>query len=256
MSGAYTAGEVAKLSGVSVRTLHHYDEIGLLAPSGRTAAGYRQYGDDDLTRLHHILCYRELGFDLRTIATMLDARGGSSVAHLRRQRELLVSRIGQMRRMVQTVEKMMEARKRGIDLTPEEMLEVFGDFDPTEHAVESEERWGDTDAYKESRKRTTKYTKEDWKRLGAEAEATTIALADALGRGVPAGSPEAMELAERARLHIDRWFYACSHEMHAALGDTYVGDERFAKHYEDRRPGLARYVRDAIAANAERAKGG
>ena len=251
---SYSAGDVARLSGVSVRTLHHYDEIGLLSPSGRTRAGYRQYGGDDLERLQQILCYRALGFDLRKIAAILDDPRIDPLDHLRKQRELLESKLEHLSEMVRTVEKMMEARKMGINLNPDEMFEVFGDFDPAEHQAEVEERWGKTDAFKESQKRTSKYKKEDWKRLGKEAEEIGARLADAMRKGLPAGGVAAMDLAEQARLHIDRWFYPCSHEMHRNLGEMYVADPRFAKHYEDRAPGLAVYVRDAIAANADRAK--
>jgi DNA-binding transcriptional MerR regulator len=251
---SYSAGEVSRLSGVSVRTLHHYDEIGLLSPSGRTRAGYRQYETDDLARLQQILCYRALGFDLRNIAAILDDPRIDPLDHLRKQRELLESKVRHLQEMVRTVEKMMEARKMGINLNPDEMFEEFGDFDPTEHAEEAEQRWGKTDAFKESQRRTSKYRKEDWKRLGQEAEEIGAKLAEALRDGAPANSPKAMDLAEQARLHIDKWFYPCSHEMHRNLGEMYVADPRFAKHYEDRQPGLAEYVRDAIAANAERAK--
>lgn len=252
---SYSAGEVARLSGVSVRTLHHYDEIGLLAPRGRTEAGYRQYDDDDLTRLRHILCYRALGFDLRTIATILDDPGAGTLGHLRRQREMLTAKAEELGRMVGTVEKMMEARQMGIDLTPEEMFEVFGDHDPTEHAAEAEERWGGTDAYEESQRRALSYRKDDWNRLRDESEAITTRLVAALRNGAPPDGEEAMDLAEEARLHIDRWFYPCPHEMHRNLAEMYVSDPRFTKHYEDREPGLAAYVRGAVTANAERAKG-
>jgi MerR family transcriptional regulator, thiopeptide resistance regulator len=252
---SYSAGEVSKVSGVSVRTLHHYDEIGLLSPSGRSAAGYRQYQPDDLARLQQILCYRALGFDLRKIATILDDPRIDALDHLRQQRELLNSKVEHLQRMVRTVEKMMEARKMGINLNPDEMFEVFGDFDPAEHAEEAEQRWGKTDAFKESARRTSKYKKEDWKRLGKEADEIGAGLAEAMKSGAAATSPKAMDLAEQARLHIDNWFYPCSHEMHRNLGEMYVADPRFAKHYEDRAAGLAVYVRDAIAANADRAKG-
>ena len=251
---SYSAGNVARLSGVSVRTLHHYDEIGLLSPSGRSAAGYRQYQPGDLERLQQILCYRALGFDLRKIATILDDRRIDALDHLRQQRELLNSKVEHLQRMVRTVEKMMEARKMGINLNPDEMFEVFGDFNPADHAEEVEQRWGKTDAFKESARRTSKYKKEDWKRLGKEAEEIGARLAEAMKSGAPATSAKAMDLAEEARLHIDKWFYPCSHEMHRNLGEMYVADPRFAKHYEDRAPGLAVWVRDAIAANADRAK--
>jgi DNA-binding transcriptional MerR regulator len=249
-----SVGDVARLSGVSIRTLHHYDEIGLLSPSGRTKAGYRRYASEDLERLQQILCYRSLGFDLREIANILDDPHTDPLQHLRRQRELLESRIQDLGKQVRTVEKMMEAKKMGISLSPDEMFEVFGEHDPTEHAEEAEQRWGKTDAFAESRRRTATYRKEDWKRLGREAEEIGAGLAEAMRSGLPASSPAAMDLAEKARLHIDKWFYACSHEMHAKLGEMYVADPRFMKHYEDRQPGLAVYVRDAIAANARRAK--
>jgi DNA-binding transcriptional MerR regulator len=249
-----TVGEVARLSGVSIRTLHHYDEIGLLSPHGRTKAGYRRYASEDLERLQQILCYRSLGFDLREIATILDDPHTDPLQHLRRQRELLESRIQDLGKQVRTVEKMMEAKKMGISLSPDEMFEVFGEHDPTEHADEVEQRWGKTDAFAESRRRTASYRKEDWKRLGQEAEEIGAGLAEALRSGLPPTSAAAMDLAEKARLHIDRWFYACSHEMHEKLGEMYVADPRFAKHYEDRQAGLAVYVRDAIAANARRAR--
>jgi MerR family transcriptional regulator, thiopeptide resistance regulator len=251
---SYSAGHVARLSGVSVRTLHHYDEIGLLSPTGRTRAGYRQYDSDDLARLQQILCYRALGFDLRKIATILDDPRIDTLDHLRQQRELLRSKADHLEAMVRTVEKMMEARKMGINLNPDEMFEVFGDFDPTEHQAEAEQRWGKTDAFKESQQRTARYKKDDWKRLKAEGEEVAVKLADAFKKGLPATSPAAMDLAEQARLHIDRWFYPCPHEMHRGLGEMYLADPRFAKHYEDRAPGLAVYVRDAIAANADRAR--
>jgi DNA-binding transcriptional MerR regulator len=248
-----TAGDVARISGVSVRTLHHYDEIGLLSPSGRSRSGYRQYDGEDLARLQQILCYRALGFDLRRIATILDDPSVDALDHLRRQRELLTSRVAHLQEMVTTVDRMMEARMMGINLNPDEMFEVFGDADPTEHAEEAEERWGETDAYQESQRRTSRYRKEDWQRLKKETEAITAGLARAHQDGAPANSLTAMDLAEQARLHIDRWFYSCSHEMHRNLAEMYVSDPRFAKHYDDRQEGLARYVRDAIHANAERA---
>src|SRR5262245_32817709 len=252
---SYSAGDVARVSGVSVRTLHHYDEIGLLSPSGRTPAGYRQYESEDLARLQQILGYRALGFDLRKITTILDDPRIDTLDHLRKQRELLESKVEHLAGMVRTVEKMMEARKMGINLNPDEMFEVFGDFDPTEHQAEVEERWGKTDAFKESQRRTKKYKKEDWKRLGKEAEEIGARMAEAMKKGEPATGAAAMDLAEQARLHIDRWFYPCSHEMHRNLGEMYVADPRFAKHYDDRAQGLAVYVRDAIVANADRAKG-
>jgi len=135
-----------------------------------------------------------------------------------------------------------------------DMFEVFGDEDPRQYADEARERWGETDAYKVSARRAASHSKEDWLRIKAEQEAIEAGLAAAMHAGLPADSPEAMALAERARLAIDQAFYPCSHEMHVELGSMCVSDPRFMKHYDERSPGLAHYVCDAIAANAS-AKG-
>ena len=250
---SFTVGEVAKFAGVTVRTLHHYDEVGLLSPSGRTAAGYRQYADADLERLQQILCYRELGFGLDDIAAILDDPRNDPVDHLRRQYELLTDRIDRLREMVAAVKKTMEARKMGISLNPEEMFEVFGDDDPTQYAEEAEQRWGETDAYKQSQRRTASYTKDDWLRIKDEGADVERQFAEALASGKPADSPEAMDAAEAHRMQIDRWFYDLSYDMHRGLGDMYLADPRFEEHYEKVATGLAQYVRDAIHANADRA---
>ena len=245
-------GEVAELAGVTVRTLHHYDRIGLLSPSERTAAGYRRYTPSDLDRLHRVLVYRELGFPLEEIATLLDDPGADPVAHLRRQLTLLRDRLERTRAMVAAVEKEMEAQHMGIQLTPEERFEVFGDNDPAQYADEAEQRWGDTDAYRESRRRTTTYTKADWQRIKDEGEEIEQGLAAAMQAGAPADSERAMDAAEAHRQHISRWFYDCPPEMHAGLGRMYVEDERFTAHYEEIAPGLAQYVSTAVQANAAR----
>src|SRR5690348_1491296 len=125
--GPVNVGEVAALAGVTVRALHHYDRIGLLSPSGRTAGGYRDYAPADLDRLHQVLVYRELGFSLEEVATLLDDPDANPAAHLRRQHRLLRERIERTQAMVAAVEKEMEARSMGISLTPEEKFELFGE---------------------------------------------------------------------------------------------------------------------------------
>ena len=247
-----TVGRLAKLAGVSVRTLHHYDEIGLLTPHERAANGYRQYTDADLERLQQILFYRELGFPLEEIATILDDPDTNSLGHLRRQHALLVKRAGQVAEMIAAVEKAMEAVTVGISLTPEERFEVFGEYDPEQYAAEAEERWGDTEAYRQSRRRTAAYTKEDWQRIMADQQGNTQRLGEARRAGLEPTSERAMELAEEHRLVIDRWFYECGHDMHRKLGEMYVEDSRFTAHYEQVEPGLAVWLRDAIAANSAR----
>jgi DNA-binding transcriptional MerR regulator len=252
VSEGRNVGETAALAGVTVRTLHHYDRIGLLSPSARTPAGYRSYSAADLDRLHRVLVYRELGFPLEEIATLLDDPDADPAAHLRRQLALLRDRLDRTRAMVAAVEKEMEAYQMGIQLTPEERFEVFGEHDPAQYDAEVEERWGDTDAYRESRRRTSSYTKDDWLRIKADGEQISRRFAAALRSGVPAESEAAMDIAEEHRQQISRNFYDCPPEMHAGLGRMYVEDERFTATYEAIAPGLAQYVSTAVQANAAR----
>ncbi|MBB5111798.1 MerR family transcriptional regulator [Micromonospora echinospora] len=247
---AYTVGQVARAARVTVRTLHHYDEIGLLRPSGRTPAGYRRYDDADLDRLQLIRYYRELGFPLEEIAEILDDPDADPVAHLRRQHELLSGRIGKLQEMVAAIEHAMEARTLGIQLTPEERFEVFGDFDPDEHAEEAEHRWGDTEAYRQSQERAGRYSKEDWLRNKAENEDWGRRFVALMDSGAPADGPEAMALAEEHRQLITTWWYDCSYEIHTGLADMYMADPRFTEYFETLRPGMAAYLNEAIHANA------
>ena len=129
---------------------------------------------------------------------------------------------------------------------------MFGDFDPDEHAAEAEARWGDTDAYRESARRTAAYSKADWDRIKAEGMAVNRAFADALAAGLPADSTDAMDAAEAHRRQIDGAFYPCSYEMHTGLAAMYLADPRFTATHEAVAPGMARYVHDAILANAAR----
>jgi DNA-binding transcriptional MerR regulator len=248
-----TVSEVAGLAGVSVRTLHHYDAIGLLSPSTHSEAGYRLYRTEDLERLQQILFFRELGFSLEEIRDVLDDPGFDPVEALVVQRELLAEKAARVEAMIGAVDRALEAAQKGIAMDEKDMFEVFGDFDPKEHEDEARERWGETDAYKESARRTARYTKEDWKRIKASQEAIEAEFAEAMVAGKTPDSPEVTAIAEKARLAIDEAFYPCSRKMHANLGRMYIADARFAKHYEDRAPGLARFVCDALLANEARA---
>jgi hypothetical protein len=146
----------------------------------------------------------------------------------------------------------MEARNMGISLTPEERFELFGDGFSEEYAAEAEQRWGDTEAWAQSQRRTSAYSKEDWVRIKQEGEAVERRFAEALRSGVPADSERAMDVAEEHRQQISRNFYDCPPAMHAGLGRMYVEDERFTAHYEEIAPGLAQYVSAAVQANAAR----
>lgn len=242
--------DAAAFAGVSARVLRHYDELGLMTPSSRTTAGYRQYSDDDLARLQRIAAYRELGIGLDDIRRLLDAEPTQAIEQLEQQEALLASAVQRLTRQLAFVTKTRKARTMGVNLTPEEMEAVFGDHDPTQYQEEAEQRWGDTDAYKESHRRTSSYTKEDWARQAAETEAVELQFLSAMSAGLSAESVEAKAAAERHRLQIDSWFYPCSYEMHSGLAEMYVADPRFTAHYDKRGAGLAVYVRDAIIANA------
>ena len=249
---SWSVGAVARLAGVTVRALHHYDRIGLLRPSVRSGAGYRGYDQADLARLQRVLAYRELGFSLEDIGRLLDDPDSDPVAQLRQQHELVLERMERLAQIAAVLERTMEAHTMGIKLTAEEMLEVFGEHDPTQYADEVQERWGDTDAYQQSTRRTSSYTKDDWIRIKAEQEAAGARFAELMAAGLPADGPEAMAAAEEHRLLINRYFYDLSREAHVGLAEMYVTDPRFTKNYEDVAPGLAQYVHDAILANAAR----
>jgi MerR family transcriptional regulator, thiopeptide resistance regulator len=248
----YAIGELASLARVTVRTLHHYDEIGLLRPSGRTVAGHRRYSRTDAERLRQILVYRELDFGLEAISSMLADPGPGVEAHLRTQHRLLRARLDSDRALLKALEKELEARTMGMALTPEEQFEVFGtDKVGGEWAAEAQQRWGDTDAWRESQRRAAMYTKDDWAEMKAQSNATLRAYADAFSSGIPAASEHAMALAEDNRRFISRWFYECSHLMQRNLAEMYIADERFRATYDGVTPGLAQYVHDAIIANAD-----
>ena len=250
---SYSVGQVAGLAGVTIRTLHHYDEVGLLPPSGRSSAGYRIYEESDLRRLQQILFYRELGFTLEEIATIVNDPRTDTVGHLRRQRGLLIARIERLSAMVAAIEHEMEAKMRGIRLTPEERFEVFGNFKPEDYAEEAQQRWGDAEAYRQSQRRVATYNKEDWLKIKAEEEEVRASLAAAFAAGSGPDSEEVMAAAEAHRQHISRWFYECSYDVHRSLTDMYVNDERFRANYDALAPGLAQFIRDAAYANADRA---
>lgn len=246
---AKTVGAVAALTAVSVRTLHHYDHIGLVVPSVRTSAGYRGYTDADIERLHMVLVYRSVGLRLEEIGALLDDSGANVLERLARQHRLLLEQSDRLQHTIKAVEELMSAHRSGIQLTAEEQIEIFGTTAfSTEYADEAEERWGDTDAWKQSRERVSTFTKQDWIDIKAEGDALLQALAEAKRDGVEPGSTEADDLAARHRASIDR-YYDCTAEMHVGLAQMYLADERFTRYYDDVEPGLAQFVHDIVVAS-------
>lgn len=177
----------------------------------------------------------------------------SKLSALVMQRQLLSERAVRVRALIETVDAALESLEKGTVMNKEEMFEVFGDFDPTKYEDEARQRWGNTEAYRESARRTKRYGKKEWAAIKAEGGATLDEMVKLMKAGRRPQEPAAMDLAEKQRLSIDRWFYPCSHEMHRRLGEMYVQDERFTQFYERIAPGLAVYNRDAIVANADRA---
>jgi MerR family transcriptional regulator, thiopeptide resistance regulator len=257
-SASLTVSQLARLSKVSVRTLHHYDEIGLFRAHTRTQAGYRLYTHDDVERLQQILFFRELGFPLEEIRRIVGDDSFDVGAALVMQRRLLVEKIAHLHRILGAVDHALEAKrgepmspakKAGAPATPEEMFDVFG-RDVREHDEEAQRRWGHTKEHQESTRRTAEHGQAQWQQIKDEGRQILVELAELMAREVAAEAAEATAIAERHRQHICRWFYQCSPAMHGGLGEMYVQDARFTATFDDVRPGLAVYARSAWQANA------
>ena len=245
----YKVKEVAELTGLTVRALHHYDAIGLVSPRGRTSAGYRLYAEADLLALQQVLVYRELGLPLERIKQIVKDPAFDRKAAFEDQRRQLRQKLDDTHAMLRAIDKALAALKGEDIMDPKEL---FDGFDPAEHEEEAKARWGHMDAHKESSRRTKGYGAEDWKALKAESDEIMSELAKLLAAGGKPTDEAAMDLAERHRLHIDRWFYPCAHEMHRGLGQMYVADERFTKNLDKHGEGVAAFLSAAIEANADR----
>jgi DNA-binding transcriptional MerR regulator len=248
----YRVKDVAELAGLTTRALHHYDSIGLLCPSGRTAAGYRLYDDDDLMRLQQILLGRALGLSLEDIRRSLDDPNFDRREALLAQRAALASRAERTAGMIRAIDAALTAIEEN-DMGMVDMKRIFDGFDPARYDDEVKQRWGDTDAYKISAQRTTSYTEADWRKLKAEQAAIYTDALAALKEGVSADDARAMNIAERHRLSIDRWFYPCSPKMHCGLADLWEADRRYADNIDKLGAGLTEYLAAAVRANAKRA---
>ncbi|MEU7046162.1 MerR family transcriptional regulator [Streptomyces varsoviensis] len=252
----YSVGQVSSFAGVTVRTLHHYDKAGLLRPSDRNPAGYRLYSDGDLARLQQILFYRELGFPLDEIATIVADPQANALDHLRARHRQLTTQIAKLRRLVEVAEQAMEVQQTGVEMTPEERFEVFGEvaFDLS-YATEANLKWRHRESYQRSVARASAHSKEDWAQIMAESAEWRERLAAAFDAGEPAQGERAMDLAEEHRRHISRWFTPCPTDMHGRIADDFAADPRafaLVVPLSQQRPHLASYLRTAVHANAVR----
>jgi DNA-binding transcriptional MerR regulator len=247
---AYTIKKLAEMAGVSVRTLHHYDAIGLVSPESRSASGYRLYGDKELLRLQQVLFYRELDMSLEEIGRILDEPGYEALDALETQKRLLAARALRIGRLMDTVDRTIGRLKGETMLSDEDLYAGFAKDDVERIKAEAKERWGKTDAYAQSQKRVARMSKEDWAKVKAEGEAIDAAVAAAMADAKGPRDAAVQALMARKFEHL-RSFYEPTPQMFAGLGSMYVEDERFKKHYEDIAPGLAGYLRLAMAAFAE-----
>ncbi|MCH9684340.1 MAG: MerR family transcriptional regulator [Deltaproteobacteria bacterium] len=247
----YKVKDVARLSGVTVRTLHHYDAIGLLCPTRRTSAGYRLYAQADLLRLQQILVYRELGLPLEKIKMVVSDPQFDARAALVEQRAQLAAKAEQTRDMIRAVDAALRALQGDEDMNTEDL---FDGFDPKKYEAEVEQRWGGGAEYAESVRRTKSYSKDDWVRIKAETHDLMQRIAAQHEAGVPPTDPVAMDLAEEHRLQIDRFYYPCSHAMHGNLGQMYTADVRFRDNLDEYGDGVAAFLSAAIEANGQRAE--
>ncbi len=242
-----TIGNVARISGLTVRTLHHYDDIGLLVPSDRGTNGYRIYSDSDLERLRTVLVYRELGLSLGEIASILDDHVDPAAALLR-ERLQLTDRIQRLRGITDMIDKAIAEERKGTTMNAEDSLSVFGDFDPSEHEEETRERWGGTDEYAQSASRTASYTKTDWENIKADASTVDDLFLSLMAEGVSSDDVRTSKAVDAHRAHISRWFYECTPEIHEGLGQMYVQDSRFTANIDKAGAGLAAFMSAAIEA--------
>lgn len=237
----YTVKAAADFAGITVRTLHHYDEIGLLKPSRLSPSGYRLYTMDDLERLQQIMFFRELGLDLRAIKDILSGPDFDRRSALLRHKELLVAKEERIRRLIRSIDRTLDSIERGIPMGEKDL---FAGFDQTKYEEEARQRWGGSKEYEESVRKVSEYTKEDWVAIQTETGQVLRGLA-ALMEEDPA-DPGVQDLVRRHHKIINDWFYTCSTCIYRSLADTYAEDERFAQNYERVRPGLAEFMRRAM----------
>ena len=234
-----TVQEVSRLTGVSVRTLHHYDAIGLLKPTKVTEAGYRLYDDAALSRLHSILLFRELQFPLKEIKGILDSPQFDSDTALERQIELLEL---QRKRLGELIDYARELKEKGCARMG---FKVFDKSELEQYKAEAKAKWGKTDAWKEYEQKES---------AGCDFAGTAgemMAIFAKLGgkKDLAADSPEVQALVAELQAFITEHYYTCTPQILSGLGQMYTGDERFRANIDKAGgEGTAEFAAAAIAA--------
>lgn len=243
----WSISEVARVSGVTSRTLRHYDAIGLLPPAWTDHSGRRFYEQDDLLRLQRILLLRDLGLGLDAVAEVLAAQDrGSQLDVLKRHRDWLTEERKRLGKLIRTVDRTMTSLEEGVDMTAETMFDGFA-HNPYE--AEARERWGDM-AVNAANARVKDWTKDDWAEYKAESAAVTQRIAELFDANAATDDAQVLDAVDGHYRVVCR-FWTPNREAYIGLGQMYVNDERFARNYEDVRPGLAAYMRDAMKVYAE-----
>lgn len=244
----YTVKDIKEIAKISARTLHYYDEIGLLKPNSITEAGYRIYNDKDLEKLQQILFFRELNFSLKDIKEILESEDFDRKHALENQRELLLKEKKRIESILDTLNRTL------MDIEGEKIMskkEMFNGFDMTEienhkrkYEKEVKEKYGNSDAYKESILKTSKYTKYDWKDVYSGMEDIFKDIGANMDKGPD--SLEVQELVGKWRNFISDNFYNCTVEIFRGLGEIYIQDERFTKNIDKIKEGLSEFLSEAI----------
>ena len=234
-----TVKEFAALTGVSIRTLHYYDEIGLLRPASVTDSGYRLYGQQELERLQQILFLRELRFSLKEIAQILDDPSFDRKQALENHRRLLIAQRDRLDLLICLAE---DTLKGDIPMNQKPDAEKLRD----QYAEETRQRWGKTDAYKEYEAKTAGRQTSDWQTVLSGMDAIFDRFADLAREGADPAGIEAQELVESWRCYISENMYTCTPEILRGLGQMYVSDERFQKNLDSHGEGCAQMMSRAI----------
>ena len=244
----YKVKEVADMAGVSVRTLHHYDHIGLLRAESLNPAGYRLYKDRDLAKLQQILFFKELGFSLKETGEIINSPEFDRQKALKSHKELLIKKRDRLDSIIKSVSKTIQLIEGGIEMDKKEMFNAFDMSEIEKHrekyAQETKEKYGNTEAYKESQEKTSKYTKDDWVSIMAKGDGIMKKIALLMEQS--ADSPEVQSGIAEWRQHITDSFYNCTPQIFMGLGEMYVADERFTANIDKIKPGLAAFMKDAI----------
>lgn len=230
--------EFAELSGVSVRTLRYYDEIGLLKPAlvdGYT--GYRFYDGESLIRMQEILFYRELDFPLKSIIKILSSPQYNKDKALQEQKRLLILKKERLERLISAI----DSAQKG-----EAVMKAFDNSEFENYKDEVKEKWGKTEAYKEHSEKTKDYSKDKWNSLSAEMDNIMSEFALYMKRGEAPDSVAAQEAVKALKSHISENYYTCTDEILYGLGQMYVLDERFKNNIDKHADGNAEFICKAI----------